>query len=574
MIVGKTCTVAKRDDPVVIHGQKIKHGCEKLGIIGTRNKIVFAGTGRTKEREKQILLPGKPFKHPQRQGFGSFLRVCHPPAQISGAPKRFINCFGLIPNFILSGQRPYRAMLGKILIVDPVVTNRIAMRVKLSAAHYDVRQAETVAQSTTCAAAYLPDLILTSAHLQDGDAGALAHALHDVQLGGKIPVMALATIDDPDERLRMLSAGVDEVAIKPVADAFLFARIRSLIRAYASSTEWELRDDTTRALGFAEKQATFQTHGRVAVISTSPGEAPNWVKGIRGLTPATIVSAAPAQAFSDRETAQTPDAFVLMADGKNRVAMQSLLATIRSQSASRHAAILVVDTGCSPIWGAQMLDMGANDLMLNGYHAPELAMRLDALLERKRQGDRLRATVRTGLQAAVSDPLTGLHNRRYAIPHLNRMIERAIASGKPLAVMVADLDHFKSINDTHGHAAGDAVLIQTAQRLRENVRGVDTVARIGGEEFLLILPGVSLNNARIAAVRLCSIIGDKAFDVDINRNQIKVTVSIGMTICNPARWDKNDPVPTAQDLIDRADKALYDAKSQGRNRVRLARPAA
>ncbi|MEO0381111.1 MAG: diguanylate cyclase, partial [Pseudomonadota bacterium] len=202
-------------------------------------------------------------------------------------------------------------------------------------------------------------------------------------------------------------------------------------------------------------------------------------------------------------------------------------------------------------------------------------VRLETLMARKRMSDALRDTVRSGIEAAVIDPLTGLHNRRYAMPHLARIAERAHKSKKPFAVMVADMDYFKQINDTHGHAAGDAVLIETAQRLRQNLRSVDLVARIGGEEFLIVMPGAALSNARKAAQRLCHMIRDTPFDIPgVDAQSIAATISIGLTVCDPTLKPAPNLPMTAEALLDRADKALYEAKAEGRDRVTLVRPAA
>ena len=102
--------------------------------------------------------------------------------------------------------------------------------------------------------------------------------------------------------------------------------------------------------------------------------------------------------------------------------------------------------------------------------------------------DQLRASVEDRLRLAMTDPLTGLHNRRYAMAHLSRIAERAAVAGRTFALMILDLDRFKAINDTHGHAAGDAVLAEVAARLSAQLRPIDLVARIGGEEFLIALP--------------------------------------------------------------------------------------
>ena len=208
----------------------------------------------------------------------------------------------------------------------------------------------------------------------------------------------------------------------------------------------------------------------------------------------------------------------------------------------------------------------------------ELALRIATLIRRKRMADDLRSTLRDGMRAAVTDPLTGLYNRRYALPHLARLADHAAQSGRRFAVMLADLDHFKGINDRFGHAAGDAVLVEVARRLRANLRAVDLIARIGGEEFLIALPDTNRTEARVAARRLCRIIGQDPFDLPGHTAPVPLTVSIGVAMGHrPVQLQDavDDPLrDTVQRLLDRADQALYGAKTCGRNQVTISNTAA
>ena len=154
--------------------------------------------------------------------------------------------------------------------------------------------------------------------------------------------------------------------------------------------------------------------------------------------------------------------------------------------------------------GAEVaFDLGAHDLVAHGIPAEELALRLSRLLARKRDADALRASVQDGLRLSMIDSLTGLHNRRYGMAQLAAIADISRRTGQEYAVMVVDLDRFKSVNDRWGHAAGDAVLIEVAARLNRNLRDGDLLARIGGEEFLIALPETSLADARGIAERLC-----------------------------------------------------------------------
>jgi diguanylate cyclase len=170
---------------------------------------------------------------------------------------------------------------------------------------------------------------------------------------------------------------------------------------------------------------------------------------------------------------------------------------------------------------------------------------------------------------AIRDDLTGLHNRRYVMDMLKREFARAERHGSRFAMLLMDVDNFKQINDTHGHAAGDEVLVAFVRRLCEQVRGVDvvgrsrepddtsTISRFGGEEFLVVLPDTGAVGARRVAERIRAAVA--AAPMKTAEGPIPVTVSIGV-----AEHQKGEPV---RDLLERADRAMYAAKSGGRNRV-------
>lgn len=169
-------------------------------------------------------------------------------------------------------------------------------------------------------------------------------------------------------------------------------------------------------------------------------------------------------------------------------------------------------------------------------------------------------------QLAVVDPLTGLANYRYFQTSTNREIERAHRFTRPLALLMLDVDHFREINDAHGHAAGDAVLVELAQRLDAEVREVDILARYGGEELVLVLPETDAAAGVQAATRLCELVRSAPVRLP-NGIAINVTVSIGGAVYP-------EHGATVRALVDRADDALYAAKSAGRDRCRIAGPDA
>ena len=160
---------------------------------------------------------------------------------------------------------------------------------------------------------------------------------------------------------------------------------------------------------------------------------------------------------------------------------------------------------------------------------------------------------------AITDPLTGLYNRRYMESHIGTLVEQAVTRGKPLTVLVLDIDYFKSINDTHGHDAGDDVLREFAIRIRKSIRGIDLACRYGGEEFVVVMPETDMAVATVVAERLRRRIATDPFPIQQGARAVDVTISIGI-----AALGRDD---TAARVIKRADQALYRAKRDGRNRV-------
>ncbi len=159
---------------------------------------------------------------------------------------------------------------------------------------------------------------------------------------------------------------------------------------------------------------------------------------------------------------------------------------------------------------------------------------------------------------AITDPLTGIHNRGYLMKRGDEEFERVRRNARPLGCIMIDLDNFKRVNDTRGHIAGDSVLIAVAERLKNGVRPYDVVGRFGGEEFMVLLPDTSFEQNVIVANRLCELIWKTPFELD--GESLPVTVSLGVACFTKADRSLND-------LINRADEGLYKAKADGRNRV-------
>jgi two-component system cell cycle response regulator len=492
-------------------------------------------------------------------------------------------------------------MVGRVLIVDDVATNRIVLKVKLAAACYETLQASDGASALRLAREGLPDIILLDVVLPDLHGMEVCRRLKQDPVTRDIPVIMITALRDAEARRAALRAGADDFLSKPLDEAMLLARLRSLLRVRETAQELHLRESTSRALGFAEPRTFFappgETSGHVMLIAAQRETSAAWRRALAPHISATLEVMPHERALVD--AGPVPDLYVIAADLEKSGDGLRLMSELRSRSGTRHAVSCIVLPQDDRALGAMALDLGASDLLTGDFEPQETALRLAAQLHRKRQADTLRATVRSGLEMAIHDPLTGLYNRRYALPHLAQMAERARKTGRQLAVMVLDLDRFKLVNDTLGHAAGDAVLVAVTQRLRDAMRPSDLLARIGGEEFLVALPDSGLPEARAAAERLCRAVGASPVILPDGDRAVRVTMSVGlalggfdtMNIPVPTEFDGSAPWPLQRGpggvacgsnapeamiaaLIAKADLAVRQAKAGGRNKVSVASSAA
>jgi diguanylate cyclase (GGDEF)-like protein len=208
------------------------------------------------------------------------------------------------------------------------------------------------------------------------------------------------------------------------------------------------------------------------------------------------------------------------------------------------------------------MDAGADDYVVKPPDPSELQARIRAGCRIIELEQRLIKTQEKLKVQATHDSLTGLWNRSAIFDILDRELGRAKRNETPISIGMADLDHFKSVNDSFGHIAGDTVLREVANRMRSVIRDYDSIGRYGGEEFLIVLPGLDEKDAIDAAERIRLSISEKP--LVIQEGVVPVAISIGVAVMNPTT-----KAGQAESLIRLADEALYTAKAQGRNRVEL-----
>jgi two-component system cell cycle response regulator len=457
--------------------------------------------------------------------------------------------------------------------VGDLASSRILLMSRLAAAHCQVVGTPTAAEAVAEARAKTPDLVLVD--LAGSAAGAFRVCRALRAEAPLLPVLALASAPEAALRQAALAAGADDILDRDCGDSLLHARVRALMRARNQDPDLLVREDAREALGFGEPAAPFEVPGLIGLVAGRAETALAWREALAPHLRDRIEILAPCEVHDARPGAPQPDVYVIETDVPTPEDGLALVTELRAHPSRRTARILALAPEGAESTAAAALDLGADDAVVGAIAPLELVLRIRAQLRGKARADRLRRQISDGLRLAVTDPLTGLFNRRYAMSALARIAEAAAASGRAFAVMVIDLDRFKAVNDRHGHAAGDAVLVEASRRIAGALRSQDLVARLGGEEFLAVMPETGVAEAEVAAERVRRAICSAPFRVPGVAEPLALTTSIGVAV-GGSRGESGAggaPHQTAG-LVEQADRALYAAKARGRNRVTLVRPAA
>lgn len=454
-------------------------------------------------------------------------------------------------------------MTARILVVDDVEANVRLLEAKLTAEYYEVLTAYDGATALNMAAQDQPDIILLDVMMPGLDGFQVCYRLKDDPATRHIPVVLVTALDGRQDRISGLEAGADDFLTKPLDDMVLLARVKSLTRLKLVSDELRKREESGRRLGLIEgvSNRARATSGRVLIVDDHERQAQRISTELAGEHRVLV------EHDLDKAllTARGPvDLLIVNASSRGFDGLR-FAAQVRSDEHSRNLPILAVIDPADRARLVKALDLGVNDILPRPIDAQELAARVRTQIRQKRYTDFLRDKLDYSLEMAVTDQLTGLHNRRYMTGQLDALVERARHGGEPAAVLILDIDHFKAINDTFGHDAGDEVLSEFAVRLATNVRAVDLPCRYGGEEFVIVMPDTRVEDAHRIAERIRQQVAGAPFRVLDGKEQLSVTISIGVAASKGA-------ADTPEALLKRADEALYDAKQGGRNRV-IARAA-
>ena len=451
-------------------------------------------------------------------------------------------------------------MTARVLVVDDILSNVKLLEAKLTAEYFEVISAFNGLECLKKMDESMPDIVLLDVMMPGLDGFEVCRRIKGNAKTAHVPVVMVTALDQPSDRVAGLEAGADDFLTKPVDDAALFARVRSLVRLKMMTDELRMRETTGQDMGLIDPATNLMDAnpaGRILVIEDRP-ETVAWFS--QALAPMHQVNSV--ATFEEALVRVRSGDFdlIVVSLGMRGFDGLRLCSQLRSLPEGRNVPILVIVSDADRRKLTQALEMGVNDYLTRPVDKNELVARVRTQLRKKRYADRLRHNVQLSLEMAITDQLTGLHNRHYMSRHLDNLLVVAAQTGKQLAFLILDIDYFKAVNDGHGHDIGDEVLKEFASRIAANVRGIDLACRYGGEEFVVVMPDTDVSLAIAIAERLRKSVEATPIAISRPPGKLNITISIGIAGTEGAG-------DTSEALLHRADQALYNAKRSGRNRV-------
>jgi len=452
-------------------------------------------------------------------------------------------------------------MSARVLLVDDSAGSIALLRAQLASEYMDVIVAHDGGEALAMVSQCHPDLVLVDVVMPGMDGFEVCRKIKRDPATTHLPVVMVTTLDKAEDRMAALDAGADDFMTKPIHLPTLMARVRRLAQSKMVIDELRMRERSGRDFGLEPNDHLTLldvdvTAGQVLLISDDRDR----VREIRNAMAPTH------QVHVDRDA---EDALLVVRRAELDLIVIDLTAEdtdglrvcarLRSMDATRETPILAILDERQIAARVRALEIGVDGTIAVPVHPGALLACVASRLRRKRYSDHLRQNLRRSLERAVKDPLTSMHNRRYLERHLGPLVAQNVERGRPVSLLILDVDHFKVVNDTWGHDVGDRVLREVASRITSSLRGIDLSCRFGGEEFVAAFSGVDAERALLIAERLRRKIADEPFPVQTERGPLSVTVSVGAATAHGG--------DTAESLLKRADQALYRAKKDGRNRV-------
>ncbi len=451
-------------------------------------------------------------------------------------------------------------MTARVLVVDDIPANVKLLEARLAAEYFDVLSAHSGKEALEICERERVDVVLLDVMMPEMDGFETCRRIKANPKTHHVPVVLVTALDQVSDKVRGLQGGADDFLTKPVDEIALVTRVKNLARLKMLTDEMLMRALTGRQTGMTEDAALIKAlseeRGRILVVEDDSRAASRLLEWLSAVHVPMAVEGPQAalRLLAEKEfdllivSLTLPDADALR-----------LCSQTRSLDRTRHLPIVVLVEPGDEARLLRALDMGVNDYVMRPIDRNELLARVRTQVKRKRYSDHLRNRLEESIEAAMIDPLTGLHNRRYMECHLATLVEEALRTNRALSVLMADIDHFKLVNDTYGHDVGDTVLKEFSTRFRRNTRGIDLACRFGGEEFIVIMPDTNMARAYQVGERLRVAIAADAFQIRPGLG-IHLTASVGIATLEC-------PEDTPETVFRRADNALFAAKRRGRNRV-------
>jgi two-component system, cell cycle response regulator len=447
---------------------------------------------------------------------------------------------------------------GRILVVDDEPRNVKLLAAYLKADGYESVCAYNGAQALQLAKSGAPDVILLDVMMPDMDGYEVTRALKLDKITSQTPIVLVTSLDGSQNRTKGLNVGADEFLTKPVNRSELIARVRALHRMKKLNEELQNRQNIVASISAAES-SSVEASNLILVIEDDVKLCRKIKKVLELSDLRCLVSTNSAEARHLLNT-ESPDLILLdriLPDGDGI----NFMMDIKRIHKLRDVPVIIITALSELAPKISGIESGADDYLIKPIEHSELLARIRAGLRRYNATKKLRLALQQAQSGTVTDKLTGVRNRYYLDADLSYRVAQANRQkNRGFSILMIDIDHFKVINDSHGHLAGDRVLCKVAAQLLQDARAADIVTRFGGEEFCIILPETDITEAIKIANRMREGIEQTTID---GIDKITLTVSIGVT--EYTTGDKE-----AIQLLARADMALYTSKDAGRNTVSVA----